>query len=427
MTLKKALVATAILAVGGLVGQVAAADEDPIRIGVLVTQEGTFANAGSDGLRGFELALREAGMEAGGRSIEWVLGPTNGTPDSALRAARQLVDSDDVDLIIGPLSGSEGIAMRDYAHTVPEITIINGVSSAMETTFVDPAENFFRFNIQGAQAGYGLGSYVVNERGWTRVATVAADYSFGYTNFLGFAADFCATGGEIVERFWVPLGSSDFGAVIAALPYDVDAIYLGIGGTDAINFLNQYEQAGAETNLIGSSIIADQSVLTARGTARDALIGTPAAGWQAADSDLPEWQAFVAAYQAGWPEDERFPSPSLYATLYYNATVAALTALDEVGGDLSDGHTEFRAALSALEMDSPIGHISLDENRQAVGSVFISEVVENADGTGLTTQLVSRTDGVNATFGLPTDQFMSMVGLPSRDTPDCDALRDAAN
>jgi hypothetical protein len=32
----------------------------------------------------------------------------------------------------------------------------------------------------------------------------------------------CRAGGEIVERFWVPLGSSDFGGVIAALP---DGVY----------------------------------------------------------------------------------------------------------------------------------------------------------------------------------------------------------
>lgn len=423
MTIRKIAAASAVVAAAAMSGQVAIAADDPIKIGLLVTQEGTFAKAGSDGIRGFELALRKADSMAGGREIEWVLGPTDGKPDTALRAARKLVESDKVDLIIGPLSGSEGIAMRDYAKTVPDITIINGVSSAMETTFVDPAPNFFRFNIQGAQAGYGLGSYVVNEKGWTRVATVAADYSFGYTNFLGFAADFCQAGGEIAERFWVPLGSSDFGAVIAAMPDDIDAIYLGVGGTDAINFLNQYEQAGAETNLIGSSIIADQSVLTARGSAKEALIGTPAAGWQAADNDLPEWRAFVAAYQAGWPEDERFPSPSLYASLYYNATVATLTALNEVGGDLAEGQQAFRDALAAVEMDSPLGHIKLDENRQAIGSVYISEVVENADGTGLTTRMVSRTDNVNATFGLSTEEFMVKVGLPSRDTPDCDALR----
>lgn len=423
MTIKNFTLSLAVLAASTLAGNNASATDDPVKIGLLVTQEGTFAKAGSDGIRGFELALKQAESAAGGRKIEWVLGPTDGKPDTALRAARKLVESDGVDLIIGPLSGSEGIAMRDYAKTVPDVTIINGVSSAMETTFVDPAPNFFRFNIQGAQAGFGLGSYVVNQKGYKRVATIAADYSFGYTNFLGFAADFCKAGGDIVERFWVPLGSSDFGAVIAALPDDIDAIYLGVGGTDAINFLNQYEQAGTETNLIGSSIIADQSVLTAQGSAKEALIGTPAAGWQASDSDLPEWQSFVAAYQAAWPESERFPTPSLYATLYYNATEATIMALNAVNGDLDGGQAAFRDALAKVELKSPIGNIKLDENRQAIGSVFISEVVEKSDGSGLTTKMVSRADDVNATFGLSTDEFLAKVGLPSRDTPDCAALR----
>jgi branched-chain amino acid transport system substrate-binding protein len=44
--------------------------------------------------------------------------------------------------------------------------------------------------------------------------------------------DFCRSGGEIVERFCVPLGSGDFGGVIAALPENVEAIYLGVRGTD---------------------------------------------------------------------------------------------------------------------------------------------------------------------------------------------------
>jgi branched-chain amino acid transport system substrate-binding protein len=403
--------------------QAAVAQSDgPIRIGLLVTQEGTFTSAGNDAIRGFELALKQADSTAGGRKIEWVLGPTDATPDTLVRAARKLVDSDKVELVVGPLSGSEGIAMRDFARTNPNVTFINGVSSAMEATFVDPAENFFRFNLQGAQAGYGLGSYIFKEREWNTVAAVSADYSFGYTNFLGFAADFCQAGGDIVERFWVPLGNSDFGSVIAALPDDVDAIYLGLGGTDAINFLNQYEQAGADINLVGSSILADQSVLTARGRAAEALVGTPAAGWQASDSDLPKWQEFVAAYQAAWPENQRYPEPSLYATLYYNAAVATLQALDTVNGDLGNGQAAFREALSKVELDSPIGLIKLDENRQAIGSVFITEVVKGEDGN-LTTKLVSRQDNVDATFGMSKEDFMSKVGLPSRDTPDCAKLR----
>jgi branched-chain amino acid transport system substrate-binding protein len=207
-----------------------------------------------------------------------------------------------VDFIIGPLSGSEGIAMRDYAKTIPDKTVINGISGALETTWVDPAPNFFRFNLDGAQWGAGLGTYVVNEKGWNRVATVSADYSFGYTNFLGFAVDFCRAGGEIVERFWVPLGSSDFGGVIAALPDDVDAIYLGMGGTDAINFLNQYEQAGAETNLIGGTIMADQTVLTSRGPRQGRADRHADLGPLATDNPDPAWQEYVAAYQAAFPE-----------------------------------------------------------------------------------------------------------------------------
>lgn len=423
MTFKRTSWGLAAVIAAALSGQAVMAGEEPIKIGLLVTQEGTFAQAGTDGIRGFEMALREAEGMAGGREIEWVLGPTDATPDTALRVARRLVESDGVEIMIGPLSGSEGIALRDYAHTVPEVTFVNGVSSAMETTFVNPAPNFFRFGIQGAQAGFGLGSYVIEENGWTHVAAIGADYSFGYTNFLGFAADFCMAGGEIVERFWVPLGNADFGGVIAALPEDIDALYLGLGGTDAINFLNQYQQAGEEVNLIGSSIIADQSVLSARGTARNALIGMPASGWQAADSDRPEWQAFVQAYIDGWPEGDRYPSPSLYATLYYNATVATLTALDEVEGDLSNGQQAFREALAEVELNSPIGHIRLDENRQAIGSVYISEVVPTEDGSELTTRMVSRIDDVDAMFGLEYDDFMERIGLPSRDAPDCAALR----
>ena len=37
------------------------------------------------------------------------------------------------------------------------------------------------------------------------------------------------------------------------LPDDVDAIYLGLGGADAVNFLNQYQQAGGNAHLIGGS------------------------------------------------------------------------------------------------------------------------------------------------------------------------------
>jgi branched-chain amino acid transport system substrate-binding protein len=407
------------LAAGVVMGAGAAQAQETIKFGLLVPQEGVFTDPGNDVIRLFKMALDEHDNEVAGKKIEWVIGPSDATPDTAVRQARKLVEQDNVDIIIGPLSGSEGIAMRDYAKTVPDKTVINGTSAAQETTWVDPAPNFFRFNTDGAQWGYGLGSYVVNEKGWTRVATVAADYSFGYTNFLGFALDFCQAGGEIVDRHWTPLGNSDFASVIAALPDDVDAIYLGLGGTDALNFLNQYEQAGGDANLIGGSILADQSVLSAKGQAKQMLIGTPMSGSQADDWQDEKWQAFVQRYRDAYPESERYSSPSLYATNYYNATVAALIALEEVGGDLSDGQEKFRAALAKVELDAPNGKITLDENRQAIGSTFITEVVEGDDGN-LTNTFVSKADNVNQTLGMTPEEFRA-IGLPGRDTPECNA------
>ncbi len=334
-----------------------------------------------------------------------------------MRGARKLIEQDQVDFIIGPLSGSEGIALRDLAKEYPNTTIINGASGAQETTYVDPADNFFRYNMDGAQWSVGLGNYVFNEKDWKFVASVAEDYSFAYTNFLGFAKEYCEAGGQIVERLWVPLGTKDFSSIIAALPDDVDAIYLGLGGGDAVNFLNQYQQAGGDANLIGGTIMVDGTVLNSKGSAKQALLGTPAAGPQADTWDDPKWQEYVKAYQDAFPPDQRFASPSLIATAYYNATNAALQCLDDLNGELSDDQAGFRQCLANIELDAPNGKITLDDNRQAVGSNFVIEVVEGPDG-GLQTQMVDKVDGITQTLNMDKADF-DKLGQPGRDVPDC--------
>ena len=394
-----------------------AVQAEPLKIGVLATLEGTYTVLGEDSVRGFELALKEWGDKAGGREIEYVVASTDTSPDSAVRAARKVVEQDGVDILIGPLSGSEGIAIRDYSKTVPGVTFINGISGAQETTYVTPSDNFFRFNLDGAQWSVGLGDYVFNDKGYKTVATIGEDYSFIYTQVLGFALEYCQAGGEITDRFWVPLGTKDFGSVIAALPDDVDAIYLGLGGGDAVNFLNQYQQAGGDANLIGGTIMVDGTVLTSKGSAKDALIGVPSSAPQADTWDDPKWQEFVKSYQDAFAPDKRFPSPSLFATGYFNATNAALTCVDQVGGNLGEGQADLRACLSNLTLHAPNGDIKLDENRQAIGSTFITEVVELPDGT-LANQLVRKVDNVNQTLGLSAEKFAE-IGLPARDVPEC--------
>ena len=408
---------TVAVAMTAVVGTGSANAADKLKIGVTATLEGPYTVLGEDGMRGYDLAVEAHGGKAGGKEIETIVGSTDASPDSAVRAAKKLVEQDKVDVLVSPLSGAEGIAIRDYSKTQPQITVINAASGALETTYVDSSPTFFRFNMDGAQWHAGLGDYIYNVKHYKKIATVAEDYAFTYTQVFGLALEYCGLGGKITKRYWVPLGTKDFASVIAALPDDVDAIYLGLGGADAVNFLNQYQQAGGNAKLIGGSIMVDQTVLSSKGKAKEQLVGTVAASGMADTYDDPKWQAFVKAYQDAWPANKRFGSPSLLAINYYNSADAVFRALDQVNGDLSDNNKKFRDALRTMVLDAPNGRITLDENRQAIGTNFVTEVIKDANGE-LVSKVVKIVPNVNQRLGFSKDVF-DKIGLPGRDVPEC--------
>ena len=215
----------------------------------------------------------------------------------------------------------------------------------------------------------------------------------------------------------MPLGTKDFASIIAKLPDDVDAIYLGLGGGDAVNFFNQYAQAGGKAKLIGGSILVDQTVLSSKGAAKRIAIGIPTAGPQADVWDNAKWNDWVKLYQSSFPADKRFTSPSLTGTAYYNDFNAVFTVLNKINGDLSDGHKKFREEMAKLELDAPNGKIKLDQNRQAIGTNFITEVVELPNGD-LVNKAVKLIPDVKQTLGFTPEQF-AKLGLPSRTNPEC--------
>jgi branched-chain amino acid transport system substrate-binding protein len=407
----------AIVAFTGLLLSSPAFAQGKIRVGITATLEGTYTVLGEDGMRGHQTALNVLGKKVGDKELEFIVASTDATPDSAVRAVRKLIEQDKVQILVSPLSGDEGIAVKNFAKTHPELTFINAASGAQETTFVDPAPNFFRFNMDGAQWQVGLGKYAYESKGYRKIATVGEDYSFIYTQVFGLVLEFCGQGGQITSRQWVPLGTKDFASVIAALPDDVDAIYLGLGGADAVNFLNQYQQAGGKAHLMGGSIMVDQTILSAKGNAKNALLGTIAASGQADTWEDPGWQKFVKAYQGSFPPEKRFPSPSLLATNYYGSTMALILGLRQVDGDLSNNQAKLKEALAKIEIDAPNGKIKLDSNRQAIGTNFVTEVVDDGKGA-LFSKVVKVIPNVNQMLGYDPAVF-AKIGLPSRTVPEC--------
>lgn len=386
----------------------APAHDDVIKIGVIATLEGPFKVLGEDGVRGVEMAIAEFGGKIDGKKIELIKASSNAVdPKVALAAARKLVEEDNVDIVVGPLSGDEGLAIKEYAKTHPEKTFVNGTSGAQDTTLRDPAPNFFRFSLDGAQWMGGLGSYVHDVQGHKRIVTVAEDYSYPYSQVGGFLVEYCRAGGTVDSQFWVPIGTNDYSSVISAIPADIEAIYVALGGSDAVNFLRQYQRFGGKAPLIAGTSTLDQTILGAENVA-EYILGTAAGGPVADDNPDPAWQKFAVAYQQKFPDG--LPSPSLFAHGYYVNAKAVLLALEKIKADLSDGQKKLQATLSTLEYDSPTGPIKLDHNRQAIANNYLTVVERNEKGE-LYNKLVKTIPNVNQTLGIPEDEYLSMGPL----------------
>jgi len=411
-TFVKTVVATAVVAAFG--GIAYAQQGKPVKIGLLATLEGPFAAGGADGMRGAEMAVNERKGMVAGRKIEIVKASSDAKPDVAVNATRKLVEQDKVDIMVGPLSGGEGIAVKEYSKTQPNITFINGSSGAQATTLVNPSPNFFRFNTEGAQWMVGLGKAAL-DKGYKRVMVIAEDYAFPYSQVQGFMSEYCRLGGKVPVKAWVPLGGKDYASVIARIPKDVDALVVVLGGADAVNFLNQYEAAGGDKPMVGGSITVSQDILNYKGKRRDSLVGT-IAGSPIADSyDAPEFKKFVTDYQKAYPVSSgAYPSPSLFALVYYINMKAALDGLDAVKGDLSDGQKKYREALSKMTLKTPVGDVKLDANRQAIGTTFITEVVKDSQGN-LSNKVLRKVDGIDQMLGMKKEEFQ----MGSRDVPNC--------
>ncbi|TAG26692.1 MAG: ABC transporter substrate-binding protein [Burkholderiales bacterium] len=386
----------------------------PVKIGLLATLEGPFAAGGADGMRGAELAVMQRNGVVAGRKIEIIKASSNAQPDVAVNATRKLVEQDKVDIMVGPLSGGEGVAVKDYSKTQPNITFINGSSGAQAATLVNPSPNFFRFNTDGSQWMVGLGKAAM-DKGYKRTMIIAEDYSFPYSQIQGFMAEYCKLGGKVPLKAWVPLGGKDYSSVIARIPKDVDALLIVLGGADAVNFLNQYEAAGGDKPLMGGSITVSQDVLNFRGKRRDSLVGTISGAPYADALDTPEWKTFVADYKKNFTvASGAYPTPSLFAWAYYLNMKAALDGLAAVNGDLSGGQAKYRDTLSKMVLKSPTGDVRLDANRQAIGTSFVVEVTKDAQGN-LFNKVLSRTNNVDQLLGMKKEDFV----IGTRDLPVC--------
>ena len=171
----------------------------PIKIAVLSDCQGAFGSFDNQDLAGVVTAMSQfAGAKAKNPNKPrdgWTGGSINGHPlklvgvgcsndraDTAIKETKRLMEQLSADILIGPLSGDESIAVANYAKQHPTKTFVDGAAGAQDTTLKVRAPNFFRFNGDGAMWNAGLGDLAYNKLGWKTAAVVADDYSFAWTS-----------------------------------------------------------------------------------------------------------------------------------------------------------------------------------------------------------------------------------------------------
>ena len=73
-------------------------------------------------------------------------------------------------------------------------------------------------------------------------------------------------------------------------------------------------------------------------------------------------------------------------------------------------------------LDAPNGQIKLDENRQAIGTVFVTEVVKDQHGD-LVNKVAKIIPNVQQRLGFSKEVF-DKIGLPGREVPVCKKVYD---
>src|SRR6202165_3132090 len=427
-----AVAALSLFVLGACNGNAPATTSSAIKIGILSDCLGDFGSFYNDDLGGAlaVLAAHYGGKQSGalpkdgmtgaviaGKQINIVgFGCSDSTSAKALEETRRLVEQLGADIMIGPLSGDEGVAVAQYAKTnQPNKTFLNGISGAQAATLKVQAPNFFRFNPDGAQWSSGLGDYAYNKLGWRTAAVIGDDYAFPYTSLAGFIAEFCAIGGNVTSRVWPPLGTTDYSSFVAQLPTNVDGLFVGVGGADLITFLKQYQQANGPLNtkkIMGNTFWPDPPLLPALGTP---MVGAVAASGIAADDTSAQTTAYkneLAIYPATQKD-----AASVFTLGYWSAMTALGLALTKVNGDISGNQKALQAALATTTVDGPYGPITLDSNRQAIFDNWIVQITAPAAGSQVPgIHHIPQVPKVDQTFG---GSFSSTPPPPGRSNPTC--------
>jgi branched-chain amino acid transport system substrate-binding protein len=353
---------------------VAGAAADPIRIGIIATYSGPYADYGRQFDSGIAVYLKEHGGKIAGRDVELIKRDTSGAaPDVAKRLAQELIVRDKVKILTGLDFSPNAYAVAAIATQAKIPTIVmNAASSAITSS--SPYIARLSFTVQ--QVTDPMARYMLKD-GVKDAYTVVADYASGVDAETAFKKAFTAGGGKVSGEVRTPLNNPDFSAYVQrikdAKPQAV--FFFFPSGVMPQAFLKVWKERGMEQagiKLYATGEATDDSYLDATG---DAALGLVTSHHYSFAHSSAKNQKFVKDFTAAYGAKMR---PNYFAVTAYDAMAAIDLALARTKGDI--GGDKFMDALKGLNFESPRGPIEIDPvTRDIVQTVYIRKT-ERVDG-----------------------------------------------
>ncbi len=348
----------------------AAADQPPIRIGIVYSYTGSSPTAGPalDASIAAWMALHR--QLVGGRKVEIIRRDDTGpAPDVAARQAQELVVSDHVDFLLGSIFTPDAIAIErvSTAAKVP-FFIVNAATNGILAN----APYTFRFGASIQQNTAPLAIWAARQ-GIKTVFTIVSDYAPGVESDKVFASAFTAGGGKVLGDLHVPVTANDFTSYMQrvkdAKP-EANFAFV-VAGSPSIAFfkaskLAQFEAAGIKTIVNGATV--DDLDLDAIGDYSLGVISCAQYAWTH-KSRLND--AYLAAYRRA--ATNGVVNPDFMAEAGYDIMSAIDRVVAAQSGPLDLDKT--LATLKGLKLDSPRGPIQVDaKTRELVQNIYIRRV-----------------------------------------------------
>ena len=363
---KRALLAAfAGLGIACLATNVAAQDK-PLRIGLIATYSGPYADYGRQFDAGVALYLKEHGGKLGGRSVDILKKDTAGpAPNVAKRLAQELVVRDKVDVLTGLDFSPNALAVGAVATQAKVPTIVMNAAASQITTS-SPYVARVAFTVQ--QVSDPMARWMIKS-GIKEAYTVVADYAPGIDAETAFAKAFTEGGGKITGSVRTPMNNPDFSAYVQrikdAKPQAV--FFFFPSGVMPPAFLKVWRERGMEQagiKLFATGEATDDSFLEATG---DVALGLVTSHHYSYAHPSAKNRKFVQAFAAAYGKSLR---PNYFAVTAYDALAAIDLALAKTHGDASG--EKLMAALKGLKLESPRGPIEIDPvTRDIVQTVYI--------------------------------------------------------